>query len=142
MAFGPIDITVLEFKYNEFNDQVIANLTSLVSNEIIRILDLIIVRKDEHSEVSVQELQDLDPATLHLLEPLRAEISGMITVEDIKVIGKKLKDKTTTAIMLIENLWTVNLKQDIVFSGGRLVIHERIPHDVVSEAIRDLAEYD
>ena len=142
MAFGPIDIIVLEFKTRDINDEIVANLTDLVSNEIVRILDLIIVRKDECGEISVQELQDLDPAMLKILEPLRAEISGMVTVEDIKTISGKLKDNTIAAIMLFENLWAVKLRQDIGFSGGCMVIHERIPNEIVSEAIRDLAEFD
>jgi hypothetical protein len=44
--------------------------------------------------------------------------------------------------MLFENLWAVRLKQDVFDGGGRLALLERIPTDIVSEAIRDLAEYD
>ena len=142
MAFGPIDLIVLEFKDNKFNDEMMLTITDLVSNETIRILDLVIVQKDGSGEVEVQELKDLEPSILEMFEPLRAEISGMITVDDIQMIGKKLKRSRTAAIMLFENIWAVRLKLDISFVGGRLVMHERIPNEVVSEAIKDLAEYD
>ena len=142
MGFGPIDLIVLEFKDNNFRSEIMDNLTELVSSETIRILDLVIVRKNENKEVNVQELQELDPATVKAFEPLRAEISGMITADDIRMIGRRLKENTTAAIMLFENIWAIRLKQDIVFAGGRLVMHERIPNEIVAEAVRDLAEYD
>jgi hypothetical protein len=142
MAFGPIDLVALEFKDNKFGGEVLAGMLNLVTEETIRILDLVILQKDEQGEVAVQELQELSPADLQLLEPLRAEISGMITVDDIKVVGKNLKENTTAAIMLFENLWAVRLRQDVLEGGGRLVMHERIPTNVVTEAIRDLAEYE
>lgn len=142
MAFGPIDLIVLEFKDNHIQSEIMDNITELVSSETIRILDLIIVRKNKNNEVDVQELQDLDPSIVQMFEPLRAEISGMVTVDDIKLIGKRLKENTTAAIMLFENIWSIRLKQDITFAGGRLVMHERIPNQVVAEAIKDLAEYD
>jgi hypothetical protein len=142
MAFGPIDLVALEFKGNHFEDEVIASMADLVADETIRILDLVILHKDEQGEVAVQEFQELSPDDLLLLEPLRAEISGMITVDDIQMVGKRLKENSTTVMMLLENLWAIRLRQDVFDGGGRLVMHERIPTDVVDEAIKDLAEYD
>ncbi len=142
MAFGPIDLVALEFKGNNFGSELIASMVDLVARETIRILDLVILHKDDKGDVAVQELQELSPADLQLLEPLRAEISGMITVDDIKMIGRKLRENTTSAIMLFENLWVIRLRQDVSDSGGRLVMHERIPTDVVADALKDLAEYD
>jgi hypothetical protein len=142
MAFGPIDLIVLEFKNDYLYDEILSYLTELVSGEVIRILDLMMVKKDEHGEIIVQELHELDPAILHLLEPLKAEISGMVTVEDIRLIGAKLRNNTMSAIMLFENLWAVKLKQDIDIEGGRLVVHEHIPNKAVVEALNDLARYD
>jgi hypothetical protein len=142
MTFGPIDLVVLEFKDNTFDDEILGGMVELVADEIVRILDLVIVHKDKQGEVVVQELKELSPFELQLLEPLRAEISGMITVDDIKVIGKRLRENSLAAIMLFENLWVIRLKQDVSDGGGRLVMHERIPNDIVSEAIKDLAEYE
>ncbi len=142
MAFGPIDFVVLEFNENKLGADVVAGMADLVAHETIRILDLVILRKDEQGEVAVQELVELSPEELQLLEPLRAEISGMITVDDIRMVGKKLEKNTATAIMLIENLWAIRLRQDVFDAGGRLVMHEYIPTEVVTEALKDLAEYD
>ena len=142
MTFGPIDLVALEFVGNKLGDKVIAGMADLVAEENIRILDLVVLHKDAQGEVAVQEFQELSAADRELLEPLRAEISGVITVVDINMVGKNLKGNSTTAIMLLENLWASRLRQDVFDGGGRLVMHERIPNDVVAEVIKDLAEYD
>jgi uncharacterized membrane protein len=142
MTFGPIDFIALEFKGNQFHGEIMSDLTELVSSEVIRILDLVVVKKDEHGEVVVRELQELEPATLQIFDPLKAEISGMVTADDIKMIGEKLEDNSTAAIMLFENLWAVRVKQDMLDAGGRVVMFERIPHAVVAEALEDLAVHE
>lgn len=142
MPFGPIDLIALEFKGNNFSGEVIASMADLVAEETIRVLDLVVLQKNDKGDVAVQELQELPPADRQLLEPLRAEISGMITADDIRMVGKKLKENTTAAIMLFENLWAIRLRQDVSDGGARLVMHERIPTEVVAEAIKDLAEYE
>ena len=42
-------------------------------------------------------------------------------------------------LMLIENLWAKKTKQAMLDANGRLVMFERIPHDVVEEALADIA---
>ena len=37
--------------------------------------------------------------------------------------------------MLIENLWAKKTQQAMIDANGRLVMFERIPHDVVEEAL-------
>ena len=69
MAFGPIDLIVLEFKGKTFGDEIIASVADLVAGEIIRILDLVVVHKDAHGNVVVQELKGTPPSDLQLLEP-------------------------------------------------------------------------
>jgi uncharacterized membrane protein len=139
MTFGPIDFIVLEFQGNHFHGDIMNDLTELVSDEIIRVLDLVIVKKDKEGKVIVRELKELEPATLQIFDPLKAEISGMVTVDDIKMIEERLENNTTAAIMLFENLWAVKLKQDIIRAKGRLVMQERLPYEVVAEALEDLA---
>jgi len=41
--------------------------------------------------------------------------------------------------MLIENLWAKKTQQAMLDANGRLVMFERIPHDVVEAALADIA---
>ena len=63
----------------------------------------------------------------------------MITESDIDMIAEKLADNSTAGILLIENLWAKKTQQAMLDANGRLVMFERIPHDVVEEALADIA---
>lgn len=137
MTFGPIDFIALEFPGNRFKGEILPDLFDLADQEIIRIIDLVIIIKDQ-GEVIVRELRELDPAHMAMFDPLKAEVNQMITESDIAMIAEQLADNSTAGLMLIENLWAKKTQQAMLDANGRLVMFERIPHDVVEEARADI----
>ena len=138
MSLGPIDFIALEFPGNQFKGEILPDLFELVDREIIRIIDLVIIVKDTDGSVVVRELQELDSGNMAVLNPLKAEVNQMITTEDIDRIAEKLECNSTAGLMLIENLWAKKTQQAMIEANGRLVMFERIPHDVVEEALADI----
>ena len=139
MTLGPIDFIVLEFPGNRFRGEILPDLFELVDKEIIRVIDLVIIMKDQEGQVTVRELRELDPAHVELFNPLKAEVNEMITEIDINMIAEKLADNSTAGLLLIENLWAKKTQQAMLDANGRLVMFERIPHEVVEEALADIA---
>jgi len=139
MTFGPIDFIALEFPGNRFKGEILPDLFELVDKGIIRIIDLVIIMKDQDGRVTVRELRELDPAHIEIFNPLKADVNQMITESDIEMIAEKLADNSTAGILLIENLWAKKTQQAMMDANGRLVMFERIPHDVVEEALADIA---
>ena len=137
MTFGPIDFIALEFPGNRFRGEILPDLLELVDKEIIRIIDLVIITKAQ-GLVTVRELRELDPAHIEVFNPLKAEANQMITESDIAMIAEKLADNSTAGLLLIENLWAKKTQQAMLDANGRLVLFERIPHDVVEEALADI----
>jgi hypothetical protein len=140
MTFGPIDLIALEFPGNRFKGEILPELFDLVDKGIIRIIDLVVIMKDQDGQVVVRELRELDAAHIDMFNPLHADVSQMITRTDIDMIAEKLADNSTAGIMLIENLWAKKTQQAMLDADGRLVMFERIPHDVVEGALSDIAE--
>jgi hypothetical protein len=138
MTYGPIDFIALEFKGNQFRGEIFPEIMNLVNNGIVRVIDMIIVQKDADGKVSHREIQEHDKNVLAVFNPLEAEISGMIQVEDIEMIGEKLENNTTAAILLFENLWAVNFVKAVENANGRSVMHVRIPHEVVVETMEKI----
>jgi uncharacterized membrane protein len=138
MSLGPIDFIALEFPGNSFKGEIVPDLIDLVEREVIRIYDLVIVTKAADGMVGVRELQELGPSELSIVDPFKAEVSHMITELDVQAIAEKLDNNSTAALMLIENLWAKKTKQAMEDANGRLVMFERIPHDVVEEALADM----
>jgi len=139
MTYGPIDFIALEFKGNQFKGEIFPALMELVNNNTIRIIDLIIIQKDAKGGVSTHELRELEDSTISLFDPLKAEVNGMIKAVDIEMVGQKLDDNTTAAVMLFENVWAARFKEAVLNANGRLLMNERIPEQVVVEALEDLA---
>jgi hypothetical protein len=139
MTYGPIDFLALEFKGNQFKGEIMPALLDLVNNKIVRVIDMLIVQKDANGNVTSRELQQTDKTVVSLFDPLKAEISGMIQVEDIEMIGEKLDNNTTAAVMLFENLWAIKFKEAVLNANGRVVMQERIPHEVVVETLEKFA---
>jgi uncharacterized membrane protein len=139
MTLGPIDFIALEFPGNRFKGEILPDLFELVDQGIIRIIDMVIVLKDRDGAVIARELQELDPGHVAMLNPLKAEANQMITQSDIDAIAKLLDNNSTAGLMLIENLWAKKTQQAMLDANGRLVMFERIPHDVVEEALADIA---
>ena len=139
MTFGPVDFLAIEFQGNQFKGELMPALLELVNNDIIRVIDLVIVQKDADGNVKMQEMQQHDNSVLALFDPRKTEITGMIQREDLQMIGEKVENNTTAAVLLFENLWAIKFKQAVLNANGRLLMQERIPHEVVEEVFEAIS---
>ena len=140
MTYGPIDFLALEFKGNQFKGEILPELLELVQKKIVRVIDLIIVQKDEDGKHRALELQQLDTEVVRIFDPLEFEISGIIQVEDIENVAELMENNTTAALMLFENLWAIKFGEAAQRANGRMVMHERIPFEVVNELLETFAK--
>ena len=139
MTLGPIDFLALEFPGNKFDGSILTSLLELVQAGVIRIIDLVVIVKDRDGSVIVRELQELDPDTVLVLDPLQVEVNSMITRNDIDSIAAQLANNSTAGLLLFENLWAVKTKQAMLDADARLLMFERIPHEVVEENLAEMA---
>lgn len=139
MPYGPIDFIALEFETDQLKGEVIPVLLDLVENNIIRLIDLVVVLKDEDGQHQALEMQELAPDLVDILDPLEVEVTGMVQVEDIEMIAAELENNSTAAILLIENLWAIKFGEAVTRANGRLIMHDRIPFEVVSETLEIFA---
>ena len=139
MTYGPIDYFAIEFKTEQLTGETLPELLELVKKEIIRVIDLVIIQKQD-GKIQVMEIEELSPDVVVAFDPVIAEISGIIQVEDIEVIAEMMEDNTTAALLLIENLWAIKFGEAAVRSGGRLLNFDRIPFEVINETLEIFAK--
>lgn len=135
MTYGPIDFYVFEFKNDRLKGEILPELIDLVQREILRVIDLVIIQKDSDGKHQAVELQELDSETLAIYDPLQAEVSGLIQVEDVDAIAEQMENGTTAAALMVENLWAVKLKQALLNADARVIEQLRVPHDDVEAAL-------
>ena len=139
MTYGPIDYLVLEFDNENLKGEILPAVVELIENGTVRVIDLVIIQKYEDGHHEVVELQELDPETLALYDPLHAEVSGLIQVEDINAIAEKMDNNTTAAALLFENLWAIKFKEAVLRAKGRVLEQVRLHHEDVEDALSKIA---
>ncbi len=139
MTYGPIDYLVLEFENEKLKGEIIPTLVELIENKTIRVIDLVLIQKDMEGKHGVAELQELDSETLAIYDPLHAEVTGLIQVEDIDAIAEKMDCGTTAAALLFENLWAIKFKEAVLRADGKLLEQIRLRHEDVEEALSRIA---
>lgn len=140
MTYGPIDFLALEFKTDQLKGEILPELLELVRNKVVRVIDLVMIQKYEDGHHEAAEMQQLAPDLLALFDPLEVETSGIIQVEDIANVAEVMENGTNAAILLFENLWAVKFKEAVLRANGRLLAQDRIPHEVVEEAMEIFAK--
>lgn len=139
MTYGPIDFLALQFKGNNFKGEILKEVNKLMAAKTIRVIDMVIIYKNAQGAVTVKEIQEPDVDFVAIFDPTKVETQGMIKKGDIDMIAQKLENNSTAGLMLFENLWAIGFKDAVMRADGELLMQERIPHEVVLEAVDSLS---
>ncbi|MEU9992033.1 DUF6325 family protein [Streptomyces sp. NPDC007971] len=122
---GPVDYLVVEFPGHRLTGEGFPLLLDLVDRGIIRVLDLLFVRKDSDGTVIALDLGDLEgDVDLTVFE---GASSGLLDQSDIDDAGTALEPGNSAAIIVYENLWAAPLAVALRRGGAQLVAAGRIP---------------
>jgi hypothetical protein len=143
-VLGPVDYLVVEFPKDKanFSGEMAAELTALVERELVRVLDLVIMRKDLDGAVTVDELHEVDESNLGQLRALEADLAVLLAEEDLEAIGKVLEPGNIAAVLVYENSWAGPFASAVRRSGGQLVADGRIHTQALLAAIEAEEETD
>ena len=136
---GPIDYLVVEFPGNRMNGKAFPLLVDLVDRGLIRILDLVFVRKELDGSVAGLELSDLNGDGALDLSVFEGASSGLLGEDDIAEAGEAVQPGSSAGILIYENVWAAPFAAAVRDSGGQLVASGRIPIQAVLAAL-DAAE--
>jgi flagellar basal body rod protein FlgC len=139
VTYGPIDFLALQFKGNNFKGEILKEVNKLMAAKTIRVIDMVIIYKNAQGAVTVKEIQEPDVDFVAIFDPTKVETQGMIKKGDIDMIAQKLENNSTAGLMLFENLWAIGFKEAVMRADGELLMQERIPHEVVLEAVDSLS---
>ncbi|MFJ1967450.1 DUF6325 family protein [Streptomyces sp. NPDC087903] len=136
---GPIDYVVVEFPGNRMTGEGFPLLVDLVDRGVIRILDLMFVRKEEDGSMSGMEIADFTGDGELDLAVFEGASSGLLGQDDIVEAGAALQPGSSAGILVYENLWAAPFATALRRGGARMVASGRIPVPAVLEAL-DVAE--
>ena len=115
---GPVQMLVIGFDGGEFKGEIAAALERLREDDTIRVVDLVVVAKDAHGNVSVGEGED--GLALRLLDVTDADLSHLdaVDAEDVWEATEAIPPGGAAAVVLIEHRWAIPLRDAIAAAGG------------------------
>jgi Family of unknown function (DUF6325) len=124
---GPVDYLVVEFPGSNFTGEILPELANLVERGTVRVLDLVLIKKEEDGSFEAFEFADIESGVLGELRELERELADLLGEEDVAAVAEALEPGSTAALLVYENLWAAPFAAAVRRSGGQLVASGRIP---------------
>lgn len=136
---GPVDVAVIVFDEPKFDGSVAGAIADLVAQGIVRVLDIVLVNKDENGETTLFEVTDVDGDGIPDLIAIKGDIPGLLSEDDAAAAIESMPNSSAIAMFAWENTWLIRASQAIRNNGGTLVAFERIAAEDV-QAVLDSAD--
>ena len=132
---GPVDFVIVEFPEGKrnFTGEAADELVALVEAGSIRVIDLLILEKDEDGTVEAMELSDLDD--LGPFQALEAELAEFLAEDDVEHLAAAMDPGSVAGVLVYENLWAAPFASAVRRAGGQLIANGRIPAQAIIAAI-------
>ncbi|PQP24528.1 DUF6325 family protein [Rhodococcus opacus] len=136
---GPIDYLVVEFPADRRPDgSALPLLIDLVERNIIRVLDLIFVRKEADGSLAGVAIEDLGLDGGVDVTLFAEAATGLIDRTDLEDAAAVLAPGCSGAILVYENCWAAPFASALRREGAQLVASGRIPVQGILAALDTL----
>ena len=133
MSIGPVEYIAIAFPGNKFSGEIVPAIKEFQDFGTIKVLDLVLITKDEDGNVAAIELADSSPETRAIFAALGVERKNLLGQEDFEDIGSALDPNSTAALMIWENVWAAEFAKSLRDADGILIANGRIPAALVEE---------
>ena len=132
---GPVDYIIVEFPAgaSNFTGEMAKELLALVDSGTIRVIDILILTKNEDGTVEAMELSDIED--LGPLQKVEAELAELLTAEDVDHLAAAMEPGSTAGVLIWDNLWAAPFASAARRSGGQLIANGRIPIQAIIASI-------
>ena len=124
---GPVDYLVVEFPagQSQFTGEMARELAALVRSKTIRLLDLLVLRKDGDGAIEAFEIDDFDE--VDELVALESEIAEILAARDVANLAEAMENGSAAGVIVWENRWAAPFASAARRAGGQLIATGRIP---------------
>ena len=102
---GPVDWIVVEFPGSKFKGEIAPALHDLVERDLVRVLDLLVLKKDADGSLEAFEMSDLDDSELGELRTYESELAMLLSEDDVVAIAEAIEPDSSAAVLVWENRW-------------------------------------
>jgi hypothetical protein len=135
---GPVDVIVLAAGEPRFNGTVFTELQRQAAAGTIRVLDAMLLVKDESESCWELNIEDLPPEDAAALGFIDTGTRGLFDSEDADTLYEGMVPGSAVFALAIEHTWAVALVNALDQAGVELALSFRVPAPVVDEAFASL----
>lgn len=134
-TLGPVDFLIVEFPKGQsrFTGEMAEELVRLVDAGTIRVIDVVILAKDDEGVVEAMELSDVEE--LGPLQKIEAELAELLAEEDIENLAAAMDPGSVAGVLVYENVWAAPFASAARRAGGQLIANGRIPIQAIIASI-------
>ena len=138
---GPVDYFIVEFPADEqrFTGEMADELVRLVEDDTIRLLGVLVLKKEESGGVTIREVRELgepDSEGASAVVGMAADLAEMLATDDVVHLAEDLSPGSVAAVVVWENRWVAPFAAAARRAGGQLVSDGRIPVQAILAAIQ------
>jgi hypothetical protein len=133
---GPVDWIVVEFPGSDFGKGEVAPLLKdYVDRGLVRVLDLLFLKKDDDGAIEPFEIADLGEGELGEFRAFESEVATVLSEQDVLELAETMDPGTSAVLLVWENAWAAPFGSAVRHAGGQLVASGRIPTQAVLAAV-------
>jgi hypothetical protein len=131
---GPVDVVVLAAGEPRFDGGVLAELERQAASGTIRVLDALILVKDESGVRKSLDIEDLPPQDAKALGFIDTGTRGLFDSEDAATLWEGMVPGSAVVALAIEHTWALALVNALYQNGVEVAFNFRVPAPIVDEA--------
>ena len=132
---GPVDYLIVEFPAGQqnFNGEIAEELVRLAEHKTIRVLDVLLLQKNEDGSVDALELDEAPG--LDDIRALEADLAEILAADDVVDLAAAMDPGTVALDLVWENTWAAPFASAARRAGGQLVATGRIPIQAIAASL-------
>jgi|SRR6478609_7836688 hypothetical protein len=96
---GPVDYLVVEFPGSDFKGEILPELADLVQRGIVRVLDLVVIKKDTDGGFEAFEFGDPDAGPFGEIRELETELAELLSEDDVTAVAAALEPGSAAGLL-------------------------------------------
>lgn len=137
-VMGPVDYLIVKFPGNKLSGKIVPELADLEQNGIIRVIDLVFVKRDANGQLTITEAKNLEGEAGAAYRELARHTDEWFSEADIQEFSESLPDNSSAGLLLFENVWAIRFKEALKDANAELIDMGRIPPETIEKAERAL----
>lgn len=137
---GPVDVVALAFGELRFDGSILAELERQAAAGTIRVIDAMLLLKDEAGQCWSLDLEDLPADLANAVGFIDTGTHGLFDSEDASMLFEGMVPGSAVVALAIEHTWAVALVNAIDAQGGEVALNFRVPAAIVDEAFAALTQ--